>query len=147
MAQKKPGRPEHKPDFNTRRLVKALAFEGVPQYRIAVHLGVDEKTLVKWYRSELDTSTELMCAMVAQNMARIATRPSGGQASVNAGKFILSCRGGWKDTSRIEVASVGRGITGLLEIIRNAPPLDLDDLGELESYQTHEPDPAPRPRH
>jgi hypothetical protein len=103
-AKSPPGRPEHQPDANTRRLVRSLAFEGVVQRRIAMHLEVDEKTLVKYYRNEIDLSSEKLCPAVAQILARIVLRENGGQASVNAGKFILSYKAGWREAHRIETA-------------------------------------------
>jgi hypothetical protein len=121
--RKKPrGRPFHRPDNRTRALVLALAFEGVSQARIAMHVKLDPKTLRKHYGHELDHGTELTCARVAQNMVAIACRANGGSAAVSAGRFILSCKAGWKETSRIELEEKGKGLGAILTMLSNAPP-------------------------
>ena len=81
-----------------------------------MHLELDEKTLRKHYAKELDLGTELMCAMVGQDLLRVALRPSGGHPTVGACRYILGCRAGWKDTSRIEFEDHQRGLTAILQI-------------------------------
>jgi len=97
------GRPEHKPDKRTRELVSALALNGVAQDRVAMHIGISAPSLRKHYRQELDLATEAVCGSVAKNLVRIASIGSG-NAAVQACKYILGCKGGWRDAARIELA-------------------------------------------
>ena len=46
----------HKPTPHFRRKVKSCAKVGIPQDQIAMLLGIDAKTLRKYYREELDTA-------------------------------------------------------------------------------------------
>jgi hypothetical protein len=96
------GRPEHKPDKRTRELVSALALNGVAQDRVAMHVGISEPSLRKHYRQELDLATESVCARVAKNLVRIASTGSG-NAAVQACKYVLGAKAGWRDIGRLEV--------------------------------------------
>lgn len=92
----------HKPDKQSSELVSALALNGVAQDRIAMHVGVSPVTLRKFYRDTLDLATESVCARVAKNLVRIASSGSG-NAAVQAAKYVLGAKGGWKDVGRLEV--------------------------------------------
>ena len=92
----------HKPDRRIRELVSALALNGVAQSRVAEHVGISEPSLRKHYRRGLDLATELVCARVAKNLVRIASTGSG-NAAVQAAKYVLGSKAGWRDTSRLEV--------------------------------------------
>lgn len=46
----------HEPSDETRKKVENYAAVGIPQEDIAKVIGIDKKTLVKYYRSELDVS-------------------------------------------------------------------------------------------
>src|SRR4051812_134730 len=48
------GRPSHEPEAGHRKQVEALAGFGVPETDIARVIGIDPKTLRKYYRDELD---------------------------------------------------------------------------------------------
>jgi hypothetical protein len=99
----------HKPDRRTRELVSALALNGIVQSRIAEHANISEPCLRKHYRREHDLATESVCARVAKNLVRIASTGSG-NAAVQASKYVLGCKAGWKDCTRLDVEpSVGAG--------------------------------------
>ena len=49
------GRPAHAPEPFHRRQVEAMAGYGTPETDIARVLGIDPKTLRRYYREELDT--------------------------------------------------------------------------------------------
>ena len=100
----------HKPDVNTRGLVSALALNGVVQSRIAEHAGISEPSLRKHYRRELDFATDLVCARVAKNLVRIASTGTG-NAAVQAAKYILGAKGGWRDVSKIEIEPSERAMS------------------------------------
>ena len=50
----KGGRPPHEPDEKTRAIVESAVAFGITQDDIATHLGIDDDTLRKHYRKELD---------------------------------------------------------------------------------------------
>jgi hypothetical protein len=92
----------HKPSAQSLGLVQAMSLNGVPQSDIAAAMRIDPKTLRKCYRQALDHGTILLCARVARNLGKIATTGRG-SAAVSAARYILSCRAGWRDASRIEI--------------------------------------------
>jgi hypothetical protein len=63
---------------------------------------LDPKTLRKCYRDVLDNGTIMLCARVARNLGKIASTGRG-PAAGSAARYILGCKAGWKDTSRLEV--------------------------------------------
>jgi hypothetical protein len=67
------GRRSHKPDSFQRRQVEAMAGYGVPELSIARVVGVDAKTLRKYYREELDTGQIKATPKVAESLFRKAT--------------------------------------------------------------------------
>lgn len=66
-------RKAHKPTPETIAEVRALTTFGVPQEEIAEYIGIDPKTLRKYYREELDKSTLKVHARVASFLANAAT--------------------------------------------------------------------------
>jgi hypothetical protein len=91
------GRPAHEPDTLERRQVEALAGYGVPETEIAGVLGIDPKTLRKYYRDELDYGHTKANAKVAENLYRMAL--GNGREAVTAAIFWLKTRARWKETS------------------------------------------------
>jgi hypothetical protein len=91
------GRSAHVPDEAGRRQVEALAGYGVPEPAISAMLGIDPKTLRKYYRFELDHGHTKANAKVAENLYRKAT--GDGRESVTAAIFWLKTRAGWKETN------------------------------------------------
>ena len=99
------GRPAHRPDATSRRQVEAMTAYGVPELNIASVVGIDPKTLRKHYRHELDNGQVKATAKVAESLFRKAT--SDGPQSVTAAIFWLKTRGGWKETSAVELGGSG----------------------------------------
>ena len=95
------GRPSHKPDPILTRQVEAMAGYGVPEADIAGVIGIDPKTLRKYYRHQLDHGHVKANVKVAENLYRKATGE--GREAVVAAIFWLKTRAGWKETSRHEV--------------------------------------------
>ncbi len=91
------GRPRHKPSPASRQLVETLAGYGFPHEEIAALvpvtelragenpeqqiLGIDEKSLRKWYRKELDTGALKAKAQTMNTLHRLA---NGSPAQFNA---------------------------------------------------------------
>jgi hypothetical protein len=131
---KKNGRPPHVPTPVSRRTVTLLASVGFNQQRIAANLEIDPVTLRLHYRRELDHSTEIMCANALVRLVK-ASSSGIGMASVKASIAILACRGGWKETSKVEVEQAGRGVTAVLDMLRAAEEGGLEELALADAEQ------------
>ena len=86
------------PTEEQRRTVKALSGYGVPQESIAVHIGIDAKTLRKHFRDELDHGSVEATAKVAQTLFQLATVDK----NVASVIFWMKARAGWRETVRQE---------------------------------------------
>ena len=86
------------PSEDQRRTVKALSGYGVPQDGIAIHIGVDPKTLRKHFRDELDRGSVEATAKVAQTLFHLATV----EKNVASVIFWMKARAGWRETVRQE---------------------------------------------
>lgn len=64
---------KHEPTAETRKLVESTSGLGLPHEQIAVLVGIDDKTLRKWYRDELDLGKAKANAKVAQKLFQKAT--------------------------------------------------------------------------
>ncbi len=73
-----------------------MAGYGVPQSDIALVLDIDEKTLRKYYKDELDKGAIKANAAVAQSLYKKAT--GDGTSAVTAAIFWAKTRMGWKET-------------------------------------------------
>lgn len=62
------GSPEHEPTEETRKLVRNFYAAGVPQSRLAEHIGITEVTLRKHYRKEMDLNLDGMTSELATNL-------------------------------------------------------------------------------
>ena len=74
---------------------------GVPQPDIAVHVGIDPKTLRKHFREELDRGSIEATAKVAQSLFNMATQGN----NVAAAIFWMKARAGWREKQEIELSS------------------------------------------
>ena len=59
---------EHSPTDDTRRLVESSSGLGLPHESIAVLVGIDDKTLRKYYRSELDMGKAKANGQIAKTL-------------------------------------------------------------------------------
>ena len=99
------GRPDHSPTLKDRRTVEALKAFGMTEEQICYVMRLDEKTLRKHYRFELDTGWIKMVSALGQSLYRTAMK--GGAGSVEAAKFLLSRRGGPAWAVQIAEAQAG----------------------------------------
>jgi hypothetical protein len=90
------------PTEDQRRTVKALFGYGVPQDGIAIHIGIDPKTLRKHFREELDRGSVEATAKVAQTLFHLATV----EKNVPSVIFWMKARAGWRETVRQENTGV-----------------------------------------
>ena len=116
----------HEPTEATKAEVKALASMGIRHEDIAEYIGIDKKTLYKYYREILTKSKVTASHKVAQALFRQATE----QNSTTAAIFWLKCHAGWKDTHSIDVTTNGESI--------NKQTLDVSKLSDeqLRSLDT-----------
>ena len=88
------GRRAHKPDPVQRRQVEAMAAYGIPEPDISRTVGIDPKTLRKYYRDELDLGTTKANAQVAGFLFNSAKN-----GNVTAQIFWLKTRARWRETT------------------------------------------------
>jgi hypothetical protein len=86
-------RPAYKPDDVHRRQVEAMAAYGIPEPDISRVVGIDPKTLRKYYRDELDMGSTKANAQVAGFLFNAARN-----GNVTAQIFWLKTRARWKET-------------------------------------------------
>jgi len=87
------GRRAHAPDVGLRRQVEALAAYGIPEQDIARVVGIDPKTLRKYYFDELDLGATKANAQVAGFLFNSARN-----GNVSAQIFWLKTRARWRET-------------------------------------------------
>lgn len=87
------GRPPHLPSNMSRRLVELLAARAVPQTQICRVLNLDQKTLRKHYRRELDRGAAKLEAALVLHLFRLAAGK--GALALRAIIFLLEARFGW----------------------------------------------------
>jgi hypothetical protein len=92
MANHK-GHKKFKPTDETRQTVKTMAAIGIPEERIARCLNCSLPTLLKYFRFELDTASDLATTEIGGKLFRTAM---GG--NVGAMIFWMKTRAGWRDT-------------------------------------------------
>ena len=93
--EKRTTKPPYKPTEEGRKMVEAMASVGVPQNEICVVLGIDAKTLRKYFREELDSAMIKANAKVAANLYRQATKDDFKAAP--AAMFWAKTRMGWRE--------------------------------------------------
>ncbi len=107
-------RPAYEPTPADRATVQNLAACGVPHKEIARCLGtdgIDDKTLYKYFRDELDTSLTKVKALA---MSKVVLGMQNNEPWAIC--FFLKCRGGWREKQDVE-------ISGAIEV--NSSGIDL----------------------
>jgi len=96
---KKPGQPAFKPTDEERKLVEQMSAVGIPQESIClvVRDGIDDKTLRKHFRYELDTAATKANAKVGGTLFNKAMA-----GDTTAAIWWSKSRMGWKEKSEIE---------------------------------------------
>lgn len=108
MAEDKPvsGMPPHEPTRATRELVQLHAMVGTRQEVIASIIGIDPKTLRKYYREELDQSKAKANATIGGALFNKAK--SGDTAAMI---FWMKTQAGWKETNVNEITNPDGSLT------------------------------------
>lgn len=110
MTEKRITKPPHKPTDRTRAEVSALCSFGVPQESIAEFLGIDAKTLRKYYRDELNSAVIKANAAVGRFLYQNASGQTLGSGAthsdcVRAAMFWAKTRMGWRETNQVDLTS------------------------------------------
>ena len=90
------GRPEFEPTESQRAKVEGMAACGIPQEQMALVIGIDDNTLRKHFRHELDTAAPLANLAVGKTLFAKAV---GGD--VTAAIWWTKTRMGWKEKQEI----------------------------------------------
>lgn len=94
----------HKPDEETRKIVKMLSAVGTRHEDIAAKLEITDDTLRKHYRKELDEGRIEANASVAQTLFQQAKN-----GNTTAAIFWLKTRAQWRENDRLEVTGADGG--------------------------------------
>jgi len=116
----KPSRGKYSPNDQDRLVAAALASFGHPQAEIAKYLGIDQKTLRKYYRQDLDTAMTKRNMKVFEYLYRLASgqatqdenNPASHKECCTAAIFWAKTRGQW--TEKAQEKQAADEITGLL---------------------------------
>ena len=125
-------KPLHKPTEKTRAEIVALRSYGVPIKEVASYIGIDDKTLYKYYREELENSAIKANA----NVGKFLYQAASGQAlttgatysdCVRAAMFWAKTRMGWKETNIQEVKMADEPIAKVTIEVISANAKDSSD--------------------
>ena len=99
-------RNPHEPSKESRQLVKLHATIGTTQAIIANILGIDVKTLTKYYRTELDQAVAQANASVG---GALFNKAKGGDTTAMI--FWMKTRAGWREKHDVDLTSNGGPLT------------------------------------
>ena len=125
-------KPLHQPTDKTRAEIIALRSYGVPIKEVAAYIGIDDKTLYKYYKDELDNSAIKANA----NVGKFLYQAASGQAlatgatysdCVRAAMFWAKTRMGWKETNVQEVKMADEPIAKVTIEVISANAKDSSD--------------------
>ena len=95
---KKDGRPVFIPTEDQKFLVTMMSSTGVPHERQAKALGVNSKTLRKYFKEELQVGRDRAHAEIAGSLYKRAL-----DGNVPAQIFYLKTQVGWREAQRLEL--------------------------------------------
>ncbi len=125
-------KPLHQPTEKTRAEIIALRSYGVPIKEVAAYIGIDDKTLYKYYKDELENSAIKANA----NVGKFLYQAASGQAlttgatysdCVRAAMFWAKTRMGWKETNVQEVKMADEPIAKVTIEVISANAKDSSD--------------------
>lgn len=94
----------HKPTDESRKTAESASGLGLPHEQIGALLGIDDKTLRKYYRKELDNGIAKANGQVVKSLYNSAT-----SGDTTAAIWWTKTRLGWKDLSRVEISGPDGG--------------------------------------
>jgi len=93
-------KPPHEPTAEKKQLVQLHATIGTPQEDIARVLGIDPKTLRKYYRDELDLASAKANATIG---GALFNKAKGGDTAAMI--FWMKTRAGWREKQEFDLTS------------------------------------------
>jgi hypothetical protein len=127
------------PTDEQRRTVRAMSGFGVPQPDIALHLGIDPKTLRKYFRDDLSRGSIEATTKVAQSLFNMATKGN----NVAAAIFWMKARAGWREKQEIQFSN--RSLEQLSDADLERLIVHAESYAEIEG-EAAEADVAPEQR-
>ena len=127
------------PTSEQRELVRTLSGVGTREVDICLLIKgetgkpIDEKTLRKHFRHELDEGCVQATAKVARTLFGFATDPKGGSSTVTAAIFWLKTRAGWKEIQGVELTGRGGAPVQHQNLSPDLSNLSDDELSNLEA--------------
>ena len=118
----------YKPSAEHRALVENASAFGLTQSQIAAQLKMDEKTLRKHFREELD-SGKFKIDMVAGGAIAASMKSKDERVRLDAAKYYTARRMGWKETTTQETVGKDGGPVQIQRIER----VIVDSVDALES--------------
>lgn len=106
MTEKRRTKPPHEPTKATRELVQLHTMIGTRQETISDIIGIDSKTLRKYYREELDQSKARANATIGGALFNKAK-----SGDTTAMIFWMKTQAGWKETSVNEITNPDGSLT------------------------------------
>ena len=100
---KKDGRPVFIPTDDQKFLVTMMSSTGVPHERQAKAIGVNSKTLRKYFKEELQLGRNRAHAEIAGALYKRAL-----DGNVPAQIFYLKTQAGWREAQRLELRAEGQ---------------------------------------
>jgi len=100
---KKDGRPSFIPTEDQKFLVTIMSSTGVPHERQAKAIGVNSKTLRKYFKEELQLGRNRAHAEIAGALYKRAL-----DGNVPAQIFYLKTQAGWREAQRLELRAEGQ---------------------------------------
>ena len=101
-----PGAPPHEPTRATRELVQLHTMVGTRQEVIASIIGIDPKTLRKYYRDELDFAKAKANATIG---GALFNKAKAGDTAAMI--FWMKTQAGWKETNVNEITNPDGSLT------------------------------------
>ncbi len=80
------------PTDKDRAMVKALAVQGLPQKRIAAVIGVNQRTLTKYFKEELERAKDEFIGLCVNKLWTLVNK--GNAAAIF---FALKTQAGWRE--------------------------------------------------
>ena len=100
---KKDGRPVFIPTEDQKFLVTMMSSTGIPHERQAKAIGVNSKTLRKYFKKELQVGRNRAHAEIAGALYKRAI-----DGNVPAQIFYLKTQAGWREAQRLELRAEGQ---------------------------------------
>ena len=105
-------KPPHEPTKQLRELVKMHTMVGTRQEVVADIIGIDPKTLRKYYRKELDQASAQANAQIGGALFNKAVK-----GDTAAAIFWLKTKAGFRETQHIDHTTNGEPITKIERVV------------------------------